>query len=124
MSESHATSPSPGRFTPRQIRIQGALLLVIGTLLAIGMVVALIHEAPTFLNPGVEIDGARFTGSVEQGRMAVALLGWIGLLGVTFAGIGAYQLRIGKRNAWLLYLAGGMIVITVAAAWKISGTFG
>ena len=112
------------RFTPRQIRIQGGLLLAIGALLAIGMVVILINTAPTFLRPGVEIDGSRFTGSLEQGRMAVALLGWIGLLGVTFAGIGAYQLRTAKRNAWLLYLAGGMIVITVVAGWKLSGALG
>lgn len=108
----------------RQIRTLGTAVLVIGTLLAVGMVMLLVNLMPTLLHSGVEVEGTRFTGTPEQGRMVVALLAWIGLLGVVFAGIGAHQMRTGRREAWPLYLAGAMIAITVIGAWQVSSALG
>ena len=124
MSSPYAPSASPANVNARKIRILGTIVLVIGALLAVGMVVLLVNMVPTLLHPGVEIDGTRFTGSLEQGRMVVALLAWIGLLGATFVGIGAHQLRTGRRDAWLLYIAGAMIAITVIGAWQVSAALG
>lgn len=108
------------RFTPRQVRVLGSVLLVIGTLLAIGVSVLLVNIAPTLLHPGESIGGTRFTGSIEQGRLVLGLLGWIVLTGASFAGVGAHQVATGRRTPWLLYLAGGMIAITVFMAWQVN----
>jgi hypothetical protein len=108
----------------RQIRTRGTIVLVIGALLAVGMVMLVVNLAPTLLHPGVEVDGTRFTGTPEQGRMVLALLGWVGLLGVAFAGIGVHQMRTGRRDAWPLYIAGIMIAITLVGAWMVSSVLG
>jgi hypothetical protein len=112
-------SPAP-RFTPRQVRVVGSILLVIGALLAAGVALLLANIAPTLLHPGESIGGTRFTGSADLGFMVIGLLGWIVLDGLAFAGIGIHQLSTGRRNKWLLYLGIAMIAITVVAAWQVN----
>ena len=112
-------NPAP-RFTPRQVRVMGSVLLVIGTLLAGGVAVLLANIAPTLLHPGESIGGTRFTGSADLGFMVIGLLGWIVLDGLAFAGIGIHQLSTGRRNKWLLYLGIAMIAITVVVAWQVN----
>ena len=124
MNAPHAPSASPANIASRQIRTLGTIVLVLGALLAVGMVMLLVNLVPTLLHPGVEVDGTRFTGTPEQGRMVLALLAWVGLLGVAFAGIGAHQMRTGRREVWLLYVAGAMIAITVVGAWQVSSALG
>jgi hypothetical protein len=117
--ESTLEAPA-ARFTPRQVRVLGSLLLAIGSALAIGVAVLLVNIAPTLLHPGQTIGGTRFTGSADLGHMVMGLLGWIVLDGLAFAGVGIHQISTGRRNKWLLYLAGAMIAITVVAAWQVN----
>ena len=108
------------RFTPRQIRVLGSILLVIGTLLAAGVTVLLANIAAMLLHPGQTIGGTRFTGSADLGFMMMGLLGWIVLDGVAFAGVGIHQLSTGRRNKWLLCVVVTMIAITAVAAWRVN----
>lgn len=100
-------------FTKRQVRVLGVLLFAIGALIFGAMAAAMVSQTPTYLNPGVLIDGSRFTGSAEQGAMAIGLFGWGGFIGAAFAAIGAHQWRTGLRNKWLLRVAAVLIVMTV-----------
>lgn len=111
-------------FSPRQVRVLGGLLVVIGTLLAAGMGLLLAHLAPTLMNPGVPVNGTRFVGTPEQGRMIAALLTWVAVLGITFAAVGTQQMWSGRRSKPLLWLVCGMVVITLGFVWQLNGAYG
>lgn len=119
MGPNTASSQTRRELPPRQVRVLGALLCVIGTLLALGMAYAAWQTAPTFLQPGVLVDGERFTGSVSQGRQALALIGWVSVTGLVFVGIGAHQLRTGRRDRRLLALGAAALGIVGLLAWQM-----
>jgi hypothetical protein len=119
-----APHPSDRRFSPRQIRILGSILVVLGTLLAVGMAVLIFNLAPSLMHPGVRFGEMRFTGSAEQGRMVLGLLGWVTLLGGAFAGVGLHQLATGRRNKWLLGLVALLVVATVVSVLRVNASLG
>ena len=97
MTETSAGSSGPlDSPIPTVTRVRGGLLLVIGSLLAIGMAVLVVNLLPTMLNPGTQVGGTTFNGSIELGRTAVAVLSWVGLLGLGFAVGGVFLLRRGR----------------------------
>jgi hypothetical protein len=111
-------APTAERFTPRQVRVLGAMLIVIGSLLVVGMVATLYSLGPTLLRPGQLIGGERFTGTAEQARQVLSLLISVAISGLVFAGVGAHQCSTGRRNPWLLALAGLAIAVVVFLGWQ------
>jgi hypothetical protein len=100
-------------------RLRGIALCVIGAALAIGMTAAAWLNAPLFLQPGQLIDGDRFTGTLEQGRHALALFLSVALLGLAFAGLGVGLARTGRHDRRLLWFTGIVAAVTLGLLWRM-----
>jgi hypothetical protein len=95
-------APAAPRFTPRQVRLLGSVLCVIGPALAIGMALILWNTAPTMLHPGQSIGGTVFNGTTEQGTSALRLFASVLLFGLAATGAGVHQVRTGRRDVRVL----------------------
>ena len=116
MSTKEIAAPKPA--INRQ-RVQGFMLCLIGSALALAMTVAAWQNAATFLQPGVLIDGERFNGSAEQGRYALALFIAVAFTGLAFVAIGAHRLWTGRRDQRLLWVGALPLGITVILLWQL-----
>ena len=92
----------------RWARRYGAILVVLGLLLSIGMYILLRVMLPTLLHPGVPISGTTFTGSRAMANFVIVLLSSVLVFGVTALGYGIYQVVTGRRS-WIVVQ--GMLVI-------------
>jgi hypothetical protein len=116
-----ASAPAAGPTTTSRVR--GAVLVVLGTGLAVGLSAALFFTAPVLLSPGQAYDNSRFTGSVFEAWLVLGVLAWVALLGGVFA-IGGVQLwRQGRYHPWIAKVAGAMAVITVAGIYRLNHLF-
>lgn len=114
-------APAAGPSTTSRVR--GAVLVVLGTLLAVGLSGVLFVVAPIVLSPGQSYDNSRFTGSVFEAWLVLGGVAWVALLGVVFA-IGGVQLwRQGRYHPWFAKVAGAMAVITVAGIYRLNHLF-
>lgn len=100
-------------------RLRGGLLCLIGIGLALAMAMVAWHNAATFLNPGELIDGSRFTGTLAQGRWALALIASVAVTGLAFAAMGVQLAQTGQRARRLTWLLAGAIGVTLATAWQL-----
>lgn len=118
-----ATCPRCGKpmRSARQVAVLGAISLVIGLLLAVGMAVIAWRLAPGMLNPGVpDADGSRFTGTAAQGRQALVLFACVAAVGVFSALGGGWQLATGRRSRELLVLMLlAMVVLALNVWWTL-----
>jgi hypothetical protein len=100
--------------TPRDVRRAGWLLAVLGLFLTgfIGWIA--LATAPSLLRPGVEIEGATFTGTAEQARMIFTLFGAVIVFALGIIANGVVQIATGARHRPLtvatLALAGLLMV--------------
>ena len=94
--------------TNRGVRIRGAILIVLGIVLA-GFMAWLLREVSPVMQPGGSPSGARFTGTEDQGRMITTLFMALIALGIVFALYGLYMAATGKESramkifAWALW---------------------
>ncbi|HZF86589.1 MAG TPA: hypothetical protein VE084_23965 [Burkholderiaceae bacterium] len=103
----------------RQVAVLGAISLVIGLLLAVGMAVIAWRLAPGMLNPGVpDADGSRFTGTAAQGRQALVLFASVAAVGVFSALGGGWQLATGRRSRALLVLMLFALAVVALNVWR------
>ena len=109
--------PLIGNFTARQVRIQGGVLLVLGTALVLGVGTILARTAPGMLNPGVAIDGTTFTGTAFEGKVFIALLAWVVVLSAMFVAVGIQQLKTGTRMKALLYATFAVLGVGLLGIW-------
>jgi hypothetical protein len=107
----------------RTTRVRGALLVVIGSLLALGLLALLIDQAPTLLNPGKTIDNTTFTGTAFQGWVALGLFAWGALLGVVFASGGVQLWRQGRYHPWFARILVAMALITFLGLYQLRQIF-
>lgn len=118
---SPAAAPAAGPSTTSRVR--GAVLVVLGTVLAIGLTVVLFNVAPMLLHPGQAYDNSRFTGSVFEAWLLLGVVAWVALLGAVFA-VGGVQLwRQGRYHPWFAKIAGAMAVVTVAGIYRLNHLF-
>lgn len=110
-----AREPSGGRQ-----RLQGFVLCLLGSALAIGMATAAWRSAATFLHPGESIDGDRFTGTLVQGQFTLALFLSVAFTGLVFVAAGANLMATGRRDRRLLWLAAAALGCTALLAWQVS----
>ncbi len=95
---------------------RGWILLFLGLVL-MGMMGAITGAtAPTMLNPGVEIDGGRFTGTIEQGRIFLGLFMLVFVLGIVSTVYGLFQIVTRRESkafiAATLVLAAALVGVT------------
>ena len=95
---------------------RGWILLFLGLVL-MGMMGAITGAtAPTMLNPGVEIDGGRFTGTLEQGRIFLGLFMLVFVLGVVSTLYGLFQIVTRRESkafiVTTLVLAAALVGVT------------
>lgn len=103
----------------RGVRIRGAILIVLGIVLA-GFMAWLLREVSPVMQPGGSPTGARFTGTEDQGRMITTLFMALIALGIVFALYGIYMAATGKESramkifAWVLWgaLIGGSLLFS------------
>lgn len=92
----------------RGVRIRGAILIVLGIVLA-GFMAWLLGEMAPVMQPGGSPTGARFTGTEDQGRMITTLFMALIAIGVVFALYGFFMAATGKESramkifAWILW---------------------
>jgi hypothetical protein len=96
--------------------LRGWVLLFLGLFL-MGMMGAIIGATmPTMLNPGAEIDGGRFTGTAEQGRMFLGLFLLVFIFGTVSTLYGLFQIVTRRESkAFItisLVLALGLVAVT------------
>jgi len=106
------------------IRRLGWVLLAIGLFLVGLMGTITYHVAPTMLHPGVLIDGSKFTGTVEQGMLALRLFGIVIAFGFASGVMGLSQIRTGRRNKWMLYCLIGLLVLVLLTAGQLMQALG
>lgn len=88
-----------GLLSTKQVRRLGWVQVFLGVFLAGFIAIIPYNIAPTMLEPDVpDANGSRFTGTWEQGRMVLALLGLIVVFGLTSFVNGVWQIATGRRN--------------------------
>lgn len=109
---------------PDKVRKLGWVLVIIGAMLTAGMGVAFYTLTPTFLQPGVRIDGTTFAGTAKQGQLALVLFGVILAFGALSVITGACQIKTGQQHKWLRYAMLGLFVLIWLVGWQLMQTFG
>ncbi len=80
------------------------------------MSVVLYKVLPTLLRPGVEVGGARFSGSAAQALIVSVVLAAVWVFGATALVYGGWQMATGKRNLRIaLFMSGIFFALLVLA---------
>jgi hypothetical protein len=104
-------------------RVRGWVLLFCGGFLTILMAVITVSVGPGLLSPGVRMsDGSTFTGTAEQGMMALGLFAILILFGLVAAGIGLRWITNRSYDKRLVYGAIGLFVALWAVMLMLRGT--
>jgi cytochrome b len=88
--------------------------MVIGTGLVAGMAYLIIVIARIIAQSDDPNATSRFTGTPMQALMVYAILGLVLVFGVVSVVAGAWQVRYGTRNPWLVKLVLGLAAIFVS----------
>ncbi len=81
-----------------RVRHYGWVLLACGVFLIALMGTVIYFTGPMLLNPGVEINGARFTGTRRDINFIFGIYGLVTTFGVTATLYGLWQIKTGRRN--------------------------
>lgn len=73
-------------------------LAVCGLIITGLMVPVLYYTVPLLLQPGVDTGGMRFSGSAQQARLVLGLLGAVFVFGASALAYGIWQIRTGQRS--------------------------
>ena len=108
---SHCPQCGRSMQSKRWSRRYGWVLLVLGSFITAVMTLILLSIGPRLLSLSTSSRGSRFSGSAEQGRLVLALLGVVELFGITTACYGLWQIITGRRSKWVIYFAVGLGVL-------------
>lgn len=81
------------------------------------MSLVLYNVGPMMLDPGVVSGGTRFSGTPEQGRLFLGILGAVALFGVTATCHGLWQIVTGRRSKPVIYFLVGLCLAILLAAY-------
>ena len=104
---------------PRNIRVRGWVLVVLGLFLTLFMGVIAWNLLPTLLNPGKEVDGGSFTGTQEQADFTLFIFGLVIMAGLLFTANGGYMIAKGRQSRPFAVAAIAIVAILFAIAWAI-----
>jgi MFS family permease len=103
----------------RQVRVLGALQLIIGLFLIGLMGTITASVAPMLMHPGRSETGAGFTGTPEQGQLILGLFGLLLVFGFGATLSGLWQVITGRRNRWVVILMLVLFVILVLVGFAL-----
>lgn len=98
----------PRKFSPRAVRIQGAALVVTGSI----MLGLLAYGATTI---GTPVDPAGTT-------LLHGIFAWLVLLGLMVCAVGVQQIVTSTRKRACVIVLGVMFLLTLVGAWTLSQT--
>jgi len=101
--------------------LRAITLLVLGLILFIGMGIIFYNTYPTFSNPGVQIEGSRFTGTAEQGQQALMLFAVVIVFGLVAIVNGIYMLVTRQQSKIFIGLTLGLAAILLVFTFVILG---
>ena len=116
---SHCPHCGHGLVSRRWSRRYGGAILAFGLFLTVMMGWVLWETLPTLLQPGVDIDGTRYTGTRFQAILILALLGLVTVFGVVSLVYGAWQVRTGGRNLRALRAIVGLALALLIGALTV-----
>lgn len=105
--------------SPRNIRVRGWVLVVIGLFLTLFMGAIAWYVAPMMLHPGKEIDGTTFTGKPGDAEFAFAIFGLVILFGLLSVANGAWMIVKGRQNRAFVIGSLAIAGILFAIGWAI-----
>ena len=104
----------------RWSRRYGAILIVLGLVLSVGMAILLDMLWSTLMHPGVQVGNSTFTGSRAMANLVILVLGSVLVFGLTTLGYGIFQVATGRRSLpvvrAMLAIVGGLYLL----GWAIS----
>jgi hypothetical protein len=92
-------------------------LAICGLVITGLMAPVLYHLLPLLLRPGVDTGGMRFSGSAQQARLVLGVLGAVFVFGATALAYGIWQIRTGQRSKKVIYF-----IVGLAAAMFFTAT--
>lgn len=104
---------------PRNIRVRGWVLVVLGLFLVIFMGAIAWNVAPTMLHPGKVIDGTTFTGTSGDAEFAFTIFGLVILFGLLSFANGVWMIAKGRQNKAFVLVSLAIAGILFAIAWAI-----
>jgi hypothetical protein len=113
---SHCPQCGSGIQSKRWSRRFGGILFVLGLFISVVMGWTLYATIPMFLHPSATSGGTRFSGTPEQGRLFLGILGAVELFGVTTMCYGLWQVVTGRRSKWVIYFAVGLGILLFLTA--------
>lgn len=87
----------------------GWVLLTLGIFVSALMGVVLYATSPVLLHPVA--GGSRFSGTPQQAKLVLGLLGAVELFGITATCYGLFQIVTGRRNKWIIYFLIGIALL-------------
>lgn len=99
--------------SPVTIRILGAVLFSIGTVLVAGMAFLIVWAMGAVANADDISSGSRFNGTRSDMLLVFGIFGFVLLFGLTSIVAGAWQLIFGRRNrplVWIILAFGGILL--------------
>lgn len=99
----------------RGVRIRGAILIVLGLALTIGMAWILGQLGP-IMEAGPDAPGARFTGTAEQAKWINVTLVSVLVFGIVFGLYGLFMTVTGKQSRVMRIVAFGLLLLLLGAA--------
>jgi hypothetical protein len=99
----------------------GRILLVLGMLVSGVMSVVLSALGPVLLHPGAPHAGIRFSGTPEQAKLVLGILGAVELFGITAICYGLFQIVTGRRNKWVIHFMIGVALVLAVVALLMPG---
>lgn len=105
-----------GMQTRRWSRRFGWGMLACGLFITVLIGAVLYYTAPMLLRPGVSTGGARFSGTPGQALFVFAILGVVGVFGVTALLYGVWQIRTGRANLKIAGFLAGIFALLLLVA--------
>ncbi len=101
--------------------LRGIALIVLGVIIAGVMGVITYYTYPTMMNPGVSIDGSRFTGTPAQAQQALTLFAALIIFGVVAIVNGIYMLITKQQSKVFIFLSLGLAAALIIMTFVILG---
>ena len=104
--------------TSRRIRVLGWVSIACGVFLVLFMGYITRAMYPTLSNPGVPVDGGRWTGTAEQARMALNLFYMVIGFGLFATAAGIFQVITGRRHMLITIVTLIIAAILILQTWE------
>lgn len=103
----------------RWSRRYGWILCACGLIITCLIGAVIFYTAPLLLQPGVSIEGTRFSGTVGEARFILGIFGIVLTFGVTATLYGLWQVKTGPRDKRVIWFIAGLAILLYLVAQAI-----